>query len=417
MNPTRPTRLRIPPWLPAALFVTCMVLGCGGGGGGSVAGGGVGVGGTGGSGRVSGFGSIIVNGVRFDNQNVNPVDDGGAAFASPIALGMVVDVTAGPSSVNSAGDTVATASKVQVNSVVRGRVEARDATVGTLTVLGQSVRTDAATVYSGLPNKLSDLVAGVSDVEVYGFYDAARSGYLATRIERLQTPPADYKVRGPVTGLNTKATTFVLGTITVNYSGVNVPSDLGNGQVVRVVMGTTGSPAYAATSVTRVARSYGEGEAVKIEGVVANAASGSDPRTFTIDGTAVNATSGQIAPNGAQTTLTNGLRVEAEGTVQGGVLVASKVSIKSSSGSDVTAKLIGTMSAINTTANTFTLTIAATGATYAVSYNDNPAITRIDGLNGNTATEADFQNGIAVEAEGTVSSDGTQLSATRIKLR
>src|SRR5690606_42030707 len=71
---------------------------CGGGGDG------IDSGGTGGAppqqsfttGSISGFGSIIVNGVRFDDTQAAIVDDEGRPRArSELALGMVVDIEAG----------------------------------------------------------------------------------------------------------------------------------------------------------------------------------------------------------------------------------------------------------------------------------------------------------------------------------
>src|SRR5438128_484994 len=78
---------------------------CGGGGGGGDAGGGATVGGvdTGGTGafstgRITGFGSVIVNGVRFEDNAARVADDDDEAKVfrpEDLRLGMVVRIRAG----------------------------------------------------------------------------------------------------------------------------------------------------------------------------------------------------------------------------------------------------------------------------------------------------------------------------------
>ena len=66
-------------------------------------GGGVGSGGTGGfaSGPISGFGSVIVNGVRFDDTFATVVDgDGTTRTRDDLRLGMTVDIDSGAITVN-----------------------------------------------------------------------------------------------------------------------------------------------------------------------------------------------------------------------------------------------------------------------------------------------------------------------------
>jgi len=371
----------------------------------------VGGGGTGGSGRVSGFGSIIVNDVRFDDSTAAKTDDGGTTFTLPIALGMVVDVSAGPTSTNANGDSVATARTVKVISAIKGLVQAHNTSTGTLTVLGQAVVTDTATVLSGLPNGLADLSDNLTQVEVYAFYDNTLNRYLATRVERISAAPSTYKIRGALSSLNTGTKTFNLGGITVSYNGLSV-SGLSDGQIVRVTLATTPvGVTYTAQSVDGATRSLSEGESVKIEGLVSNFVSLS---SFLVDGTAVNAGGTVEFNNGTAANVSNGRRVEVEGMVQGGVLVASKVSIKDSTGSDVKAKLIGTMSNLSRTANSFSLkglTVNYVDPDYA-----NNTGTRIDAPSG-LGTDSDLSDNLSVEAEGTLSTDGTQLNATRIKVR
>ena len=81
----------------ALALVVSIFIGCGGGGG-SVAG--VGSGGTGSfaSGSISGFGSIVVNGIHYDESAASAAgaiqnEDGLVGSSASLKLGMVVNVT------------------------------------------------------------------------------------------------------------------------------------------------------------------------------------------------------------------------------------------------------------------------------------------------------------------------------------
>ena len=123
------------------------LAGCGGGGGG-VAGGGVGGGGTGSLsvGPISGIGSIIVNGVRFDDSIARVLDeDGGSHDRSELKLGMMVRVKG--KAVSRTADTAsADADEISFSSALLGPIDSIDATSNkTLVVLGQKVQITPST--------------------------------------------------------------------------------------------------------------------------------------------------------------------------------------------------------------------------------------------------------------------------------
>ena len=124
-------------WLRCALAALLLAL--------SACGGGVETGGTGAGayvqGPISGFGSVIVGGVRFDD-NCNCVQDAeGAAFArEQLRLGMVVEVESGPIRDDGSGGRAATATRVRLGSALLGPVSASELAGTRLTVLGQAVR-------------------------------------------------------------------------------------------------------------------------------------------------------------------------------------------------------------------------------------------------------------------------------------
>ncbi len=388
-------------WL-CALFAAWLI-GCGGGGDQTA---GVGVGGTGGSGGtgpITGLGSIFVNDVRFDDS-VGAKDEDGHAVTS--ALGMIVDVSAGPTRTDSQGYTAATASSVRVIKAIEGPVQGlADTAAGTVMVLGQTVIVDGATLYQGLPLGLASLSDGTL-VTVYGLYDAHLQRYLATRIEAASGLD-DHVVRGRVTDVpnSNGHPRFEMAGLVVD--GRNLQAQPVVGQMIRVKLDKDSGPdadgrwtARTFDAVTPTART--DGTTLKVEGLVSDFVS---LINFKVDGQPVNA----ATYDGSGGALTNGSRVEAEGSVSAGVLVASKLSIKSGGGSTAAkAKLIGAISGVNTDANQFHL------KGLLVSYDPTPGTgTRFD----DGAQESVLIDGRLVEAEGTLSIDGTVLTATRIRLR
>lgn len=217
----------------AAASVAASLLGCGGGDGLA----GVGTGGTGSfsSGPIRGFGSIVVNGVRYDEASAQVVGDAGAAFSrTDLRLGMVVDVNGSDVTTSGTGQRRATATSISVRSEIEGPISTIDPGRGSFTVLGQQVQVTAATVFDDdLRGGLASLAVG-QIVEVYGYQQAAGQ-YLATRIDDEDDTPTHYKLRGVVSGLDTTARSFRIGATLVSYAEIAgaVPG-LANGQYARV---------------------------------------------------------------------------------------------------------------------------------------------------------------------------------------
>jgi Domain of unknown function (DUF5666) len=126
-------------------------------------------------GPITGFGSIIVNGVRYDDASAvidDDNDDGRVRSSADLKLGMRAEVQASAITV-SAGVSSATASSIRVHSEIVGPVEAIDPVNARLSVLGQTVDVVATTVFdASLTSGLSSLVPG-DVIEVYATLDLA----------------------------------------------------------------------------------------------------------------------------------------------------------------------------------------------------------------------------------------------------
>jgi DNA-binding transcriptional LysR family regulator len=152
-------------------------------------------------------GSVIVNGVRFEDTaaNIHPDDTGKVFLPADLKDGMTVKVRGEINDDRVTGRAL----EIEVENEVRGTVNR----VGTdtFTVLGQTVFVDGGTVFANVAG-IADLVAGTSAVEVHGQRDAA--GVIrASRVELLVGPGVVDEVRGVVAGKDASpgAGTFSIG--------------------------------------------------------------------------------------------------------------------------------------------------------------------------------------------------------------
>lgn len=349
-------------------------------------------------GTLNGFGSVIVNGVRFDDSAATVTDDsGGLRTASHLKLGMRVSVDSG--AVDAAGN--AKASAIRFGSELVGPVASVDTTASTLVVLGQTIDVTSTTVFDdSLAAGLGAVAAGAA-VEVHGLPDAATGRLVATRIESASTATS-YKLRGTVASLDTTAKTFQIGAAVVSYaSATGVPTTLANGSTVRVLLATTPvSGVWQATSMGSGTRGkLADSTTAHLRGSITTFTSSA---SFVVNGMTVDATSASF-PDGT-TGLAAGVQVEVEGTVSNGVLVATKVSIESRHRGDDSRKfdLRGAITSVNATAKTFvvkgvTVDYSGSGVTY---------------VNG---TEAGLVVGAKVRVTGGVGSTRSQVIATTIR--
>jgi hypothetical protein len=370
------------------------LAGCGGGGsdGGTTASGGTAAGtGSSATGAITGFGSIIVGGVRFDDSAASVQDDDGASMSSgDLKLGMVVRIKGGKKTDD--GTSIrAKADSIEVHSELQGPVDSKTAT--SIVVLGQTVKISATTFFDdGLT--LATLAVG-NVVEVHGFVDPLTNTLTATRIE-LKPNAKVFKLQGAISALNTAAKTFSIGTLTISYLTAVLPSSLtlANGSVVRVRLAIT--PLTGTRTALKVQKFEIEKEdrnEAEVEGIITAFTS---TALFSVNGLPVNA-GAIVVPAGVKL----GARVEVEGSIVNGVLVAKKVELED--GADAAKfELHGTVSLLDTTAKTFVLR--------GVKVNYTSATTFSVGV-----TALTLANGLNLEVKG-ARSDANVIVATRISL-
>ncbi len=362
-------------------------------------------------GAIAGFGSVIVNGVRWDDSSASITDDDGTRrSASDLKLGMSVEVEGGSvdriAAAASGTTPTGKASKISFGAELQGPVAALDATAGTFTLLGRTVLVTSSTVFdSTLTGGLTALTAGAV-VEVHGLFDSSTQQLVATRIEA-KPAATEYKLRGTVAALDTTAKTFKLGSETISYANLSdVPSTLANGLAVKVKLQTSQvNNAWVATKLRVAKTSVSDGTNVEVQGLVSVFTSAT---SFEINGLKIDASAASFDYSDTAG-IALGSRVEVEGSLVAGVLVATKVSVEDSKprggGKDKGVKALelhGTVSALNTTAKTFTLR----GLT--VSYASSTLVWK-DG------SETKLADGVKLEVKGALSTDGTQVVASKIE--
>lgn len=314
----------------AAFWVGCsMLLLLGGCGGGASLAGGVDSGGTGSittlaAGPVSGLGSAIVNGVRFDVGTANIVDeDGNILTADQLSLGMVAKIES-TTVLTATGQSTATAASVLVRSQLVGSVDSVDLISKSLVVLGQTVQVTPATWFdTSLAGGFASSLVGTV-IEVYGQFDLNRNQYVATRIAAHLDHNA-YKIAGLVQAVDPAASTLTVGGLVVSYALIapaNVPA-LMVGDFVRIRLATHAIGGVWRALVVAVGHfDLPDRRDVRIKGRIHGWTS---TRSFHLDGIKINA--GNALFVGAESSAVVGARVTIKGSSSRGEVTATEVSI------------------------------------------------------------------------------------------
>jgi Domain of unknown function (DUF5666) len=335
-----------------------LLSGCSGGGGGEAS---TGTGGTAGrsaaaSGSITDFGSVVVNGKRFDTSRASFEVDGqpgrqdDATLRQLLKLGMTVTV------IGSFNGNQWSAETLLQKDAVEGPVELIAIDGLSLMVMGQTVMIDSTTIIdngNGLNGDIRNLVPG-DIAEVNGH---VRPGGViqATFIEKKvpnASATATPEVRGFVSAHDHSAKTFRIGDLIVNYQGAffgDMPSpsvnDAWNGLFVELKETDSGrfNPATMTLSVTTVEpERFGLGNPIttvedfEVEGFV-TLTQVDGTTDFLIGTTRVRMTANTLIQGGALADIAVGAKVSAEGRLAGGILTATQVilSTRASAGTAV----------------------------------------------------------------------------------
>lgn len=384
--------------LQAAILPTLLVLSACGGGGGSNSGVNSDTQTSTTSSGVMTKGSVIVNGVRYEDSTANIVLDDTPKQASSLKDGMVVKLSG---RINADGIS-GTADNIKVENEVRGAVQVINTTAlpAYIEVLGQRAYVDDLTFYDGLTG-IANLTPG-NPVEIHGLRDA-NGNLQASRIELLTgTVGLADEVRGIVS--NKSSNSFKLGALLVNYTTTVISplnATFGNGDFVEVHLSNviyTAATATTTATATRIKLEDQENSSstagqFEVEGFVSGYVLGA--KTFKVANRNVEINASTRFLGGNELDLMNNIKVEAEGVLNGTKLVAHKVVFKRDH-----IRLQGAVSAVDALTRTFKVF----GKTLSVT--DISQLQTASAGGSESATFADIANGDRVEVRGFVDKSG-----------
>jgi hypothetical protein len=307
-------------------------------------------------GTITGFGSVFINGDRFetDDQTVVSVEgeDDVTGDTSGLRLGMKVTVKGTES------QGTRTAQSVDYDDDLKGAAEnvtpnASNPEIGTFTVAGQTVTVDVNTVFDDDVGN-NDRITGIDIrdldpsnfagntpivVEVSGY--PTTDGFLATRVDRVNIASTDLgqssvdgdeiEVKGVVddvasdgSSITINGTVFLVNASTFFEAGLAADSDL-IGRFVEIKADIDGGGAFVAVRVEREddLSDFSDDDEFEIEGILTAVDTSADPDEIQINGLSLRVDDASSLVSRA------GKRVELKGSFDGnGVLVLSLIKLE-----------------------------------------------------------------------------------------
>jgi len=291
------------------------------------------------SGTITGFGSVFVNGVRYETENARIIsaDDDSVILENPtnaqlqavLGVGQIITVRG-----TRTDDSNGVANTIRFDDELVGEITTVSTADGSFTVLGQTVSVTPDTIiddsiieaarggveipddlrFGDLPETLDQLLSAGMFVGVSGF--PSQNGLEATRVEdvsNLGGGQLEAEVKGFVANLDDLLGQFDINGLTVSYDASDLDVEdfgnllLANGQFVEVHGTATSSTTIDASRIELeddfVDDDFNSGE-IEIEGVIQKVA----PGVIVINGIEIRVN--DITP------FSEGLRVEIKGTLQ-----------------------------------------------------------------------------------------------------
>ena len=289
------------------------------------------------TGSITGFGSVVMNGVHFlTDSEVAPgfvtmktfmgMDNSSMMDRDLFRVGMVVIIHHGPNDNN--------ATQIEYQANLQGPIAAKNSGAeNTVTILGQTVVVGDPAIFASLD--LNDIA------EVSGFVDSAgriRASYIAIvpcSMMMGMCTASEFEVKGYVSGLSSSG--FRLGplpggtgtTVAVSFSPA-LGAGLADGMYVQVVT-TDPQPVSGSISATRIEQLsprtvFPEKAMADLEGLVTASPSGSgNALSFAVEGKRVQTNDVTQYVGGTTANIQPDVRLQVQGTENGGVLSADKI--------------------------------------------------------------------------------------------
>lgn len=271
-------------------------------------------------GPISDFGSLIVNGVRYNTDNAEITLNGESAAQDDLDIGQIIRLEG---TINSDGET-GIATRVDYFSSLIGPVESIDLNNGTIEVLGFTVQLANEGVGASIGgSSLSTLSLG-DVVEISGT-NATDIVIDATFIEPVEKV-TELIITGSVRSLNTAEQFFTLGSLTIDYSVADIiDGELSNNKLIQATGRLDANNRFNASAIVVQDLSFTtlENSHVSIFGMVRNDESTAN---FQLNGISVTIADSAKYLNGTEADLIDMALIKINGVVNAeGELVAEVI--------------------------------------------------------------------------------------------
>ena len=300
-----------------------------------------------GTGIVSGFGSVYVDGIEFETRGAEILFNGEPSPESRLRVGDVVTVTG-----TMADNGSARARRIVFNRTLEGPIEqiTVDNGAGTLTALGQTVSFDADTSFVNTP--VEDLAAG-DLIAISGFVGTDGSVDASSIEQGPVFQPNNTRLDAEGTARNVTPSSFMVEGLTVNYASAAVDESAGalqDGAFVEVfgVRDADNDAPLVADTVNVLGENRAEdGDRMFVEARIRDFGGLDD---FTAAGWRIDASEAERLDNTGIAPGAN-VRVSVRGTERDGVVHADTLAVEP----DPNVRLEATVGAVDAQANTLTI--------------------------------------------------------------
>ena len=287
-------------------------------------------------GTVSGFGSLYVNGVRYNTDNADFTINGQPGSEDAIRLGDRV-VLSGLT--NNQGRFIA--NSVNYEATATGHIQHIDYANETITVHGQ---TFVLTGESNLEEVTFDALKQGDFVEISAVY-SEQSGFLISKLERKDDEDT-LSLTAKVTALDSAINTLTINDTTFDTSNVTVPQELTVGDIVEIEFNQL-NDVNVITDIEIEHYDEQDGVSVILDGPIVNVTDSS----ITIANTQVLINDDTDFENISLAQLVNGTRVVVEAIIIDNQHIAEEIALYVSADSDIE----GVITDINLALNTITV--------------------------------------------------------------
>ncbi len=274
-------------------------------------------------GSITALNSATVNGIRYETNATNVRINGLPANVSDLKLGQVVALDGEVNFSNALGR----ADEIRYSASIIGPVENIDATAKRLIVMGQTVLTNADTVFDPSidPDTFAGLALGTT-TQISGFLNAA-GDIVTTRIEP-DTTSTGVQLIGTVAGLDLVNMLFSINRLTVDYSNatlIDLPMGMPANGLLVIVRGALTNGILVADEIANIDNPAATpGERVLLGGIITRFASSTD---FDLNGIPImtNTSTGYVNGNAGDLQANAEITIDGEVSSGGDIVLANVI--------------------------------------------------------------------------------------------